>query len=749
MNEIEARSNLGSILGFDIAKVMRYAQNYPEDFRGLKGYLTHGLNFIPSNMAKYEEMIDIYKSLSKLNQSTFLKCNNGLRKSEDVLNSERTSSKLPPAFDATLIASHSKYDIDNLLSMSDNPGTCCHKFIDHVKVLFRKSMTMVPQEDIITLTNGTTTRIVNNGININDILSICFSDPEVVKLFPKTIKFFHITNFDYETIEFDDNMTGGDRMLIADKEYKTREVYRMTSTVQVISKSIHRVLDRVAKKLYGNYTYDHTGFLKKTIDMGRHQEGNLISTDMSKYSDTLDRRLIMGILLKIGIPQEVVDELDILYSMPVKDKHTSRIFRETKATYQGQYGDFPMITIANLYLQCYVRDTLGFHNYEDMKTDNAAVGDDTCFYFPTGDPDYQLSVIIRTYAMAGVNINRLKTHCLINGDGSIDFVKRVVDNSGLVPYWIPNLLTDMERSDEGVREVFRHYEESHDELECLQVLEHVCGWSMLESRRIMSLHRINGGLREDAINSDDLHLYMARAISMDYSSRLTDNGSKRWLYAFRDYLRDNGMSLIDTPLLAYYSGFSDLEDGDSVSVTMEDMEEDILKNICNMNRIGFRSDTLDVSHWLGMSWDDIKDEDILNDYMVSFRFKETTLDSRKCYDKVLTLPLSDIDILKLYGESIARLDDYIISSNRLEAYHLITNKLKCKVRVESYFGYDYVYTYIKDRKVRLYSVTSGSYYSLPSDSELQEMGLSIKEINLLRSIMPSRDKCYDFWKPVM
>jgi hypothetical protein len=630
--------------------------------------------------------------------------------------------------------------------MSEIPGTCCFQFIQYLQSLCRKATLKIPNEQIIKLVNGSSTRIVDNGININDILSIAFADPDIVAMFPETIRFFHITNFEYEYLEVSDHGQGGDHMLIADKEYKTREVYRMTSTVQVISKAVHTLLDTIARKIPGNYTYNHTGFLKKSIELGRIHKGNLVSTDMSKYSDTLDRRLIMGILEKIGLPPKVVSELDVLYSLPIKDKHTTRIFSDTNATYQGQYGDFPMITITNLYLQCCVRDRMGRHSLMEMYNDNAAVGDDTCFYFPDGDPEVQLNTIIDIYGKAGVNINRTKTHILANGIGSIDFVKRVVDKDGIIPYWIPNLLVSEERSDEGVREVYRYYDETGDRSTCLKVLNQVCGWSIEESTKLMNLHRINGGIREDSITEEDLMLYMARVIDLDYSTRLSDNGSKRWLSNFREGLKEQGLNLFNTPFMAYYTHYDSLEDENSTYATPESIDQDIYNNITNMSRIGFRVRDLDIREWLGKTWNDVKDLDMLQDYMTSFRFKEDQKNINKVYQDMLMKTPRDLDVLHLYGQEISSLEDYIIESNKLESFHLITNKLKCKVYWETYFGYTYVYTYLGGRKVRLYKVDYQSNYDLPTNQELSDMGLSTREIDVLRRTMPSRNNCYSFWK---
>lgn len=750
MTEFEARNELGQILGFDISKVMSYAQRYPEDFRGMKGYLTHGQTFIPEgDPGKYKEMIDLFYSLDKYQQSTFLKCNNGLEKSKLILDKERSSGKIPPAFDKNLAAPHSKETVEALLRMAEIPNSCAHSFITNLKVLFKKALLHVKSDTIIKLTNGSTTRIVDNGININDILSIVFSDPMMVEKFPHLIDFFHISNFEYETIEVDDEGQGGDHMLIADKEFKTREVYRMTSTVQVISKAVHQFLDFIAKRLPGNYTYDHLGFLQKTIERGRHKIGNLISTDMSKYSDTLARLLIMGLMLLMGFPDEVVKELDVLYSLPIKDLHSKRVFSGTEATYQGQYGDFPMITIANLYLQCCARDMLGYHNYNDMRDDNAAVGDDTCFYFPDGDPEVQLNTIIKVYGMAGVMINRTKTHILKDGVGFIDFVKRVVDNEGLRPYWIPNLLVTKSRSDTGVREVYRHYGESRDKEECIQMLIRVCGWSRSEAMDLMNLHKINGGIEVGPISGKDLSLYMARFIDIDYSTRLSDNGSKRWLGILRGYLHEQGLGLYDTPLLGYYDKYEDLEDGDSVDITPDKMEENIILNITNMSRIGFKLTDLDISSWLGKTWDEVKDNDILSDYMTSFRFKEDAPKIDNVYDNILHREPAQLDQLHLYGSYIESVQDYVISANRLETFHIITNKLHGKLSLESYFGYNYVYTYIGSKKVRLYQVESNSNYRLPTNEELTSLGLTTKEIDILRKSMPYRNECYSYWKELL
>lgn len=750
MTEFESRKELGQILGFDISRVMSYAQRYPEDFRGLKGYLTHGQTFIPEgDLDKYDEMVDLFESLDKSQQSTFIKCNNGLEKSKLILGRERDSGKLPPAFDKTLAAPHSDDNVMALLRMSETPGSCTSRFVRHLQVSYKRAIGTLKPDTIIKLTNGSTTRIVDNGININDILSIVFSDPDMTGRFPNIIRFFQISNFDYETIEVDDEGQGGDHMLIADKEYKTREVYRMTSTVQVLSKAVHNFLDFIAKGLPGNYTYDHLGFLIQTIDKGRNRKGNLISTDMSKYSDTLSRKLIMGIVELMGFPPDVVRELDILYSLPIKDSYSGRVFSGTEATYQGQYGDFPLITIANLYLQCCVRDMLGYHDYADMRYDNAAVGDDTCFYFPEGNPEEQMNTIIRVYGMAGVMINKTKTHILRDGVGFIDFVKRVVDSDGLRPYWIPNLLVTRARSDTGVREVYRHYGESGDMEECIQVLTSVCGWTRSEALALMNLHKINGGLRRDVITGKDINMYMARFIDINYSTQLSDNGSKRWLNLLRDHLHSQDLGLYDTPLIGYYDNYDTLEDGEAVSITAEEMEENIILNINNMSRIGFKLTELDISSWLGKTWDEVKEEDVLSDYMTSFRFKSDSNKIEDVYDNILHKEPVQLDRLQLYGSYIESVQDYIVSADRLETFHIITNKLHGKLSLEYYFGHAYVYTYIGRRKVRLYSVEYNSNYSLPTNDELLSFGLNTREIDILRRSIPSRNKCYSYWKDLL
>lgn len=311
---------------------------------------------------------------------------------------------------------------------------------------------------------------------------------------------------------------------------------------------------------------------------------------MSKYSDTLDRAFIMKILEHIGIPEDVLQDIDKLYSCAVYDKETGKIYSESLATLQGEYGDFPLITIANIVIQYAI---YAYLDQELKEGYNAAVGDDTGFIFePNVDPDIAFAVIKRFYNSVGVNINKLKTGRLIKGRGSCDFVKIHFDGEGILPH-LEVRSYKLNNQDQVIRDIFDNPGFDADTKK--NYFRIIFGKPI--SEYLMSIHKINGGLRTDRITVSDVQQFIANSWSIINEIDINHGQLVTFLEHARKELNENGYGLRDTCLCRFRTEKSD---------NPEEEDDNIIVNLLAISRLGFQED-IDYLLLVGRTWDQIAD----------------------------------------------------------------------------------------------------------------------------------------------
>lgn len=735
---------------------IRSAMNFCiRDYKKLCDHYTHGLPKPISNdpsLATCDRILDKYVNLCGVNSfivTTLMKMAVSVELPKSVIQKEyRESNEKPPAFNQYLIAhvdfkqkKIEKFVYDAILEddLEKKPANY-QRVVRRARYLFKRYMNKL-QPKLYKLTNGSSTRI-EDAYNVRDINGIVYlpEDIDIRGEYWRTIEYFKILNFDedMEFIEYPSNGCGGKHEINPDDSGKARELYCLDPWVQILSKAISEALEYVAKKLPGNGTYDQHRFIRNCIRNKWHQNSYILSTDMSKYSDTLLRKWIIAVLNDIGMPVELNCELDKLYSLPVIDSIRGTIWSGTLATYQGQYGDFAMITIVNLLAQClcydYVHQEMIYPSESEMKCGNydnignSAVGDDTVMRFKEYDPNIK-TVVKAVYNSLGVNINLTKTHELIYGDGFIDFIKRVITSAGLIPY----VRFEAFRSnnfDEICNETYRIYRDGMPQREWFEFVD--CIFKD-KAEWIKRLHYINGGVYRGKIEKSDLLLFQERSKSLKLTYTLKDSDDlRKWLDLFQQNLKEQGLDLCNTALVAYYPDYSVLfeeEMEDYIHLDAEEVSEQIRLNMLNMSTIGFEVDTLECPEIiLGLKWSDICEDDSLK-YVVDFfddfnnnaayryltantkRYKETVF--YDMYHCDLTNIELDSDIIRLSHYEISHTDDYV--NMQLQSRFDFINRIIHKYYYTcgwSYFPercwevdfHDYLQNTVTGEQVRLYSL---------------------------------------------
>lgn len=500
---------------------------------------------------------------------------------EQVAKIKKEDHSLPPAFDENLRfqeTSESKtlrYELENCII--NRQCSDINRILDIGRECFSK---MLEEEnaDVYILKNGSTTRFQDLGVNLDDIMASIYK-PDNIELdsrFGKLMRFLNMSNrytdddgYLYLQMKIG-NVEQGDHMNIPDKDGKIREVYRLFPWIQIISKALHYRLDKIAQRIEGNYTYNHRGWIKKLLDEGWVKNKIIISTDMTKYSDTLDRNFLLLILANMGIPKKILDEIDDLYSLPIADNLKRSIYSGTKATYQGQYGDFPLITIANLILQCFV-----YYKTRQIKRIGycAAVGDDTGMVFDYGDPNILMNSIVQVYGCVGVNINKSKTHILNNGTGIIDFVKLEVDQYGIIPFINPRSIVNND-IDSVVRDVYNLNLDNN-----IDIRDLLCDlFGKSEGKNLYELSVINGGISYHQLTKRDVLLYQMRLLQLSKLLGRDIDNLRIWLQNLKNLLSNNydeigdKLRLRDTALIGWLNT-EDIIECQNRDINIDDMIE--------------------------------------------------------------------------------------------------------------------------------------------------------------------------------
>lgn len=424
---------------------------------------------------------------------------------------------------------------------------------------------------LIKLSNGSSTRL-QDGVNLQDINGSVYMTDEEEKLIEKMkplLDWLHIDNFSddflfLETTQIEN--TFGSVNYAPDDSGKTRISFCIDPCVQVVSKAFHELLDYMVKDLACNGTYRQQSVIRNMIKKGRHKKiGVIISTDMSKYSDTMIRKRMLEVLEWIGIPKEVLECLDLLFSLPLWDSVLKTSTGSTDATYQGQYGDFPWITLMNIFNQLISYDYVNFMYGYDYSIEldlrkakfgmvcrndmNCAVGDDTIMAFPNWQksPEELFWIIKAVFNRVGVNINLSKTHWIHNGEGCCDFIKRLITCDGLIPYLRIQAIVS-KSIDERCEELLRFYRDN---------LIDYSNWCNLvdlfleEPYRtsLKNLHVLNGGIVTGIITEEDVKLFCIknRVYSDHYQKRNKDE-IRKWIDRLHNSYQVN---LTETHLISF------------------------------------------------------------------------------------------------------------------------------------------------------------------------------------------------------
>lgn len=724
------------------------------EYKQLCDHYTHDLRLPPLSKpaencnAILRKYLDVCGTNSMMVQ-TLIKMAVSVELPKKVVQEEyRKSSEVPPAFNPQLIAhcdikynKVEKFVIDSIMQDDINlKPTNYRRVMRQARRHYKQYMKHLKHK-IYKLCNGSATRI-EDIYNIRDINGIVYlpDDYNVREEFRRLIQHFKILNFDtdMEFIEYSCNGALGKHEVNPDDSGKSRELYCLDPCVQIISKAVHECLDYIAKRMAGNGTYDQHRFIRKCIKEKWHQNSYIISTDMSKYSDTLLRKYILMILNDIGFPLELNMEMDKLYSLPVIDSLRNVIWSGTLATYQGQYGDFPMITIVNLLAQCLIYDytntEMVYPTVEEMKRGNydnignSAVGDDTIMRFEKFDPEIR-NIVKAVYNTLGVNINLTKTHELIYGRGFVDFLKRVITSEGLIPYVRYEAFREG-NFDEICNELFRLYRDGMPYREWSEFVKYILP---SQYEWILRLHYINGGVYRGTIEYSDLVLFQERNKSLLKTYKLKeDDELRKWLKAFREGLKEEELDLCDTALVGYYPEYNLLfdetdEDIDDFKLsTKEEISEIIIANILNMTYTGYEYSILDCpSRLIGLKWSDVENDeslsevvDFFEDYNAAAAYRYMTVNNNKYRETVffdmISLRLSDITL----DDSIIRIPK--VEVKNIEEYVEIVNKGRASMicNVLSRFAHlcgwsiEYEYSWEVDKyfacrngiEVRLYSL---------------------------------------------
>lgn len=426
-----------------------------------------------------------------------------------------------------------------------------YRLIKTCRKHFKKYMEKELKPRMYVLTNGSSTRLQDH-VNITDINGIVYMTEEeesaVENRWNKIIEFFKMMNFD-EDIEYcviSSFRYYGTINVAPDDSGKTRISYCIDPVVQVISKAVAKCLDYVSRKLPSNCTKDQMRIIRKIVKERWNENCYILSLDMSKYSDTLQFTHIANFLLHMGMPADVVEQLSDLYSLPMYDTVKEVVTPCTSASYQGQYGDFSMITLLNISTQCDIYDYYGeYYELEKEEDVNAgAVGDDTIMVFLREHRDL-FEVAQQFYAHLGVKINKTKTHTLFKGSGTADFIKRFVTKDGLIPYlrFAPFFTLDM---NSWIEELLRFGRNNLDS----DLFTSLCHALLPEKEAEFTVHLswLNGGINDRELDESDIKLFCYRdeRLSFKYSLKHEDD-MRRWI----SIMHSRGIQLVNTALIGF------------------------------------------------------------------------------------------------------------------------------------------------------------------------------------------------------
>jgi hypothetical protein len=618
---------------------------------------------------------------------------------------------------------------------------------------------------IYVLRNSSGTRM-QDYVNITDINGICYITEEeayrVEHEWKPIIEYFKILNFeeDMQYKEYEcNNGTFGSINYAPDDSGKIRISYTIDPVVQVISKAIHEALDYCLKAVACNGTYDQMRVIRNIIRNQWNQK-TIVSTDMSKYSDTLQFSAIGQVLEAIGIPHDVVIAMRDLYTLPMWDNVLSQVTPRTLSSYQGQYGDFPMITLKNLYNQCVVYDyvnTMYGEKYQvvvkarfnrkkgrwiDNRSFNSAVGDDTIMSFITWKRDAEeLYEIIRAvFNYDGVNINKTKTHWIEHGKGSCDFIKRIIDPQGLRPYLrLSALEGDL---DDKCEELLRYF---RDNLLDIDEWKETCQLVLQEKADfLVNLHPICGGVIDRPISEDDLRQLIRRNEAVHRIYEHEPDGLRIWL-SRQD---EEGFNILESPLLGwldsddYYVTVESREQEEDISfedlisgVVQEaeeestDLKEKLIGRLLSSDRLGYKYYKLEnLDRFVGLTYEQCSKFPDFTNFIEDFDRREAyrcmignkKLKRSRTYSALysreeLPYDITDITRPELISTS-GQASDYLLSLARKRWDARCTRIKRFSGLYDmTVFGTVYHYVKMSGQTYRLYYAETSDYQIIPYD----------------------------------
>lgn len=659
-----------------------------DEMKQCNDYLTHRISVIGRNrwhneyLSRIEPMIKKYGLMSIQVQSVMKMVVDMEWSSEEVKRRARESGELPPAFNKSLIAvpdsrmskrgdmSQEEYDllrsvdkfVSETWSWESLPDTqkSKHPNLDRlIKLMsryYRRYMRKL-RPRMYVLRNGSSTAFTDQ-YNIYDINGVVYMTPEesdaVDTRWNAIIEHFMIKNFseDNTFIEQESKSTYGTVNCAPDDSGKTRISFCIDPCVQVISKAIAKCFDYVSRKIGNNCTKDQQRVIRNIL---KKNPNHVISTDMSKYSDTLQIKYILAMLRIIGVPCDVLAQMEDLFTLPMHYSILGVDTGRTSASYQGQYADFSLITMMNIWIQCCIFDFVG--EYYDMTSTNCtsgAVGDDTVMSF-WHEHRFLFSIVKCAYNCVGVNINKSKTHEMHYGKGYIDFIKRIVTRHGLVPYFRLIALLSDNRNDH-IEEALRFCRDNLIDNE-EDMRKYLLWLSESEMEFLVQLHPICGGVIDRPITERDLAMYQKRQEMLGHKYRVrASDDIRHWI----DKMHAEGLMLYDTCLIGFVENWEDyFDDPDSWSevdewgdliekpvLTGEDLENEIVDKILNCYSYGYEdTDISCLFDLIGLTWAQIqhwrqyeKVKDYLNSYLMSetYRYHEKRARKIDVYDRLMS-----------------------------------------------------------------------------------------------------------------
>lgn len=479
--------------------------------------INHELDFNDDHeevMLFYDKVIMMLSKLPKesLLYNTYIRLISGYHLTSKELK-EETEFMIPCAYDRDLLPVRYGNSELNVIKF---------EFVDYLRN--GKSKFIVDVRDMIkgfnflrkpTMLSNNTSMDDINGIDMNDIIQQIYGNEKWYDMVKPILDFFDKGN-EYDYIEYrpKHEITSS---FIPDKGLKVRIIYRICGYLSVALKYVHNDLDRIARHIEGNYTYDQMGWLIGLVNNNYHKNCLIVTTDMSKYSDTLPWEIIAEVL-KWRYPNDVVDAITNCYQSTMYDKRHDKYYEDLMSSLQGLFGDFPLITVVNLCMQDFIYHKLGLNHGTFIEPyRNAGVGDDTgMVFFNYHNVDKCMDMIYDCYNAIGVNINMDKTHFMDHGVGFIDFVKLKLTKNGIGFSFSGRGLIDYGAGvsyDVFIRDICNYVNNLSRLIDPIMVTYYKDTINYLKGsdyKWLFEVSIINGGLNKDYITESDIATFIYR-----------------------------------------------------------------------------------------------------------------------------------------------------------------------------------------------------------------------------------------------